>query len=72
MSVKQLAQLIATAVKTANSTIGMAERATVSGDTVITGHGAYTYDACCPINLYDGKQVWIQITEDNTAVIIGD
>lgn len=71
-AVQQLATLIATAVREAKSTVGMAERATVSGDTVVTGHGAYAYDVCCPINLYDGKQVWIQVTEDGNAVIIGD
>lgn len=72
MSVQRLATVIATAVRTAQSTVGMAERATVSGDTVVTDHGVYTYDAACPVNLYDGKSVWIQVTEDGTAVIIGD
>lgn len=71
-AVQQLATLIATAVREARSTIGMAELATVSGSNVITGHGAYAYDVCCPINLYDGKEVWIQVTEDGNAVIIGD
>ena len=72
MSVQRLADLIASAVIYANSTRGMAERAIVSGDTVVTTHGAYAYDVVCPINLYDGKEVWIQLTEDDIAVIIGD
>ena len=72
-AVQKLAETIALAVKEATSTIGMAERATVSGDIVITSHGAYPYATACPINLYDGKQVWVQITADKaTAVIIGD
>ena len=70
--VQRLANVIATAVKQANSTVGMAERGTISGTTVITNHGAYTYDLACPVNVYDGKVVWLQITEDGTAVIIGD
>lgn len=72
MSVLQLGRYLATMIHTAQSTVGMAERATIAGDSVITSHGAYTYDAACPIALYDGKQVWVQIAEDGTAVIIGD
>lgn len=73
MSMQRLANLIATAVAQANSTIGMAERATVQGDTVVTNHGAYQYEACCPINLYDGKTVWVQIADGGgVAVIIGE
>lgn len=72
MSVERLASVIAAAVKKANSTVGMAERGVISGTSVITNHGAYTYDCACPVNLYDGKQVWIQVTESGTAVIIGD
>ena len=72
MSVQRLANYIATAVKTAKSTVGKAERATVKGGSVATNHGVYGYVCVAPINLYDGKQVWIQIAEDNTAVIIGD
>lgn len=72
MSVQQLASVIAAAVKQANSTVGMAERGTISGTSVVTNHGAYTYSLACPINVYDGKVVWLQVTEDGTAVIIGD
>lgn len=73
MNVQTLANLIATAVKTARSTIGMAERAEIKGNTVITGHGVFPFVAICPVDIYDGKQVWIQITEDGrTAVVIGD
>ena len=72
-AVQQLATLIATAVREANSTIGMAERATVSGSNVVTNHGVYPYDVVAPINLYDGKSVWIQVAESgDVAVIIGD
>lgn len=72
-SIDRLANIIAQAVHTATSTIGMAERAIVSGQTVITSHGAYTYDVVCPVALYDGKSVWVLITADkSTAVIIGD
>lgn len=72
MSVQQLANLIATAVAQANSTVGMAERAVVSGGVVTTNHGSYAYDVVCPITLYDGKEVWIQVTQSGNAIIIGD
>ena len=72
MSVQQLANVIATAVKEARSTIGMAERGVISGNTVTTNHGVFTYSVCCPIQIYDGKMVWLQVCEDGTAVIIGD
>lgn len=71
-AVQQLATVIANAVQQANSAIGMAERGTISGETVVTNHGVYSYDAACPVALYDGKQVWLQVTADGTAVIIGD
>lgn len=71
-SIQELANVIAKAVREARSTVGMAERATVAGDTVVTGHGAYAYDLVCPINVYDGKQVWIQVTQDGNAIIVGD
>lgn len=72
MSVQRLANLIATAVKIATSTIGMAERGIISGGTVVTTHGVYKIASACPINLYDGRQVWVQVTEDGkTAVVIG-
>lgn len=71
-SVQQLATMIAAAIKRANDTTGMAERGVISGGTVITSRGVYSYDAACPISLYDGKQVWLQVTADGTAVIIGD
>ena len=70
--VQNLANLIATAVAQANSTVGMAERAVVSGGVVTTHHGSYAYDVVCPINLYDGKEVWIQVTQSGNAIIIGD
>jgi hypothetical protein len=72
MSVQQLASVIATAVKTATSTIGMAEKGIISGGTVVTTHGVYKIASACPINLYDGRQVWVQVTDDGkTAVVIG-
>lgn len=72
MSVQRLASVIATAVKTATSTIGMAERGIISGGTVVTTHGVYRIASACPLNLYDGRQVWCQVTEDGkTAVVIG-
>ena len=72
MSVQQLASVIATAVKTATSTIGMAEKGIISGGTVVTVHGVYRIASACPINLYDGRQVWVQVSEDGkTAVVIG-
>ena len=70
--VQRLATLIATAVQKANSTVGMAERGIISGGRVVANSGTYNYDAACPLNLYDGKQVWIQVTEDGIALIIGD
>lgn len=72
MSVQILANVIADAVNRANSTIGMAERGTISGTNVITSHGAYAYDTCCPVDIYEGKEVWVQITYDGNALIIGD
>lgn len=72
MSVQQLANLIATAVKKANDTVGMAEKGIISGGTVVTTHGVYRIASACPINLYDGRQVWVQVSEDGkTAVVIG-
>ena len=72
MSVQQLANLIATAVKKANDTVGMAEQGIISGGTVVTTHGVYRIASACPINLYDGRQVWVQVSEDGkTAVVIG-
>lgn len=71
-AVQQLASTIANAVKKANSTVGMAEQAVVSGGSVVTSHGIYSYTLCCPIDIYDGKTVWIQITDSGDAVIIGD
>lgn len=72
MGVQQLANVIATAVKTATDTIGMAERGIISGGTVVTTHGIYKIASACPINLYDGRQVWVQVSEDGrTAVVIG-
>ncbi len=72
MSVQRLANTIAKAVQEATSKRGMAELATVSDDIVITPHGAYGFDTCCPVNLYNGKTVWIQLTEQGNAVIIGE
>lgn len=72
MSVQQLASVIATAVKTATSTIGMAERGIISDGTVVTTRGVYRIATACPINLYNGRQVWVQVSEDGkTAVVIG-
>lgn len=72
MSVQRLATVIATAVKTARDTVGKAERATISGSSVVTSHGVYGFVCCCPVDIFDGKQVWVQIADDDTAVIIGD
>lgn len=69
--INRLASVIAAAVKQANSTVGMAERGTISGTSVITSHGAHPYDLACPVNVYDGREVWVQLTEDGTAVVIG-
>ena len=72
MGVQQLANVIATAVKKATDTVGMAERGIISGGTVVTTHGIYKIASACPINLYDGRQVWVQVSEDGrTAVVIG-
>ena len=72
MSVQHLASLIATAVKKATDTVGMAEKGIISNGTVVTTHGVYKIAAACPLNLYEGRQVWVQVTEDGkTAVVIG-
>ena len=72
MSVQNLANMIAAAVKKANDKTGMAEKGIITGDRVVCEGGAFSYDAACPVNLYDGKQVWVQRTADGIAVIIGD
>ena len=72
MSVHALAVYLAEQIKKAQDNSGVAERAVVSGSTVVTGHGAYAYDLACPVNMYDGKTVWVQLSNDGTAVVIGD
>lgn len=72
MSVQQLAIFLGECLKQVRDKTGMAELATISGDNVVTSHGVYTYDSTIPAPLYNGKQVWVQISEDGTAVIIGD
>lgn len=72
MSVLNLANYLADTIRRARDTVGMAERGTIAGNSVITSRGAYSYDAACPITLYDGKNVWVQVAQDGTAVVIGD
>ena len=72
MGVQELANVIATAVREARSTKGMAQKGVISGDRVIGDNGTYVYDAVCPITLYDNKQVWYVLSDTNVAVIVGD
>lgn len=71
MSVQQLANVIATAVNYVNSTRGMATRGIIAGDTVSCDGGTYAYDLACPINLYDGKEVWCVEADSGVMVIVG-
>jgi len=70
MYIEQLANYLAQCMN--KDDVGMAERGVISGSTVVTDTGSYYYEAACPIDLYTGKQVWVQVAEDGTAVIIGD
>ena len=72
MSVESLARTIRTAVDIARNTNGKAQKGVYSGG-VVNCNGT-TYSAICavPINLYNGKAVWVQVTDNGVAVIIGD
>lgn len=72
MSVQKLADVIATAVAEARSTRGMAEIGVVNGSNIVTNRGIFPYDLAVDIALYDGKQVWVQMSEEGIAVIVGE
>lgn len=71
-AVQELADLIANAVRAAQNTVGMIERGTVSGTNVVTNNGVYAYDLTCPINVYEGKQVYGMVSDEGVFVIVGD
>lgn len=70
--VQRLAQVIATAVRTATETRGMCERGIINGSNVVCNSGNFAYTSAVDINLFNGKQVWGQVAEDGTFVIVGD
>lgn len=70
-NVQQLANIISNAVHEAQSTRGAAQRGTIAGASVLVNGRAYSYEAVCPIALVDGKAVWVQVAENDVAVIIG-
>ena len=72
MSIQKLADIIAGAVAEARSTRGMAELGVVSGSDIVTNRGVFPYDLAVDIDLYEGKQVCVQMSEDNVAVIVGE
>ena len=72
MSIQKLADIIAGAVAEARSTRGMAEKGIVNGSDIVTNRGVFPYDLAVDIDLYEGKQVWVQMSEDNVAVIVGE
>lgn len=71
MSVKLLAETIAKMRKAGNNT-GIAQRGVYSGGSVITEQGTFPAIKAVPVNLYNGKQVWVQITAEKSAIIIGE
>jgi len=72
MSIQKLADTIAKAVTVAKDTNGKARRGVYSGGMVTVDIGTFPAVKAVPVNLYNGKQVWVQITAGNTAIIIGD
>lgn len=72
MGVQQLASLIQEAIIAAKGK-GQAKRAIYMGNNTVNVNGqVYQSVLAVPITLWQGKQVWVQITENGTAVIIGD
>ena len=72
MSIQRLADTIANAVKFVNDTRGKAEIGIYNNGMVTLERGTVPATKGVPVNLYNGKQVWVQVTSGNTAVIIGD
>lgn len=71
MSVEALANRLAKMIQEANNTRGMAELGVYEGGQVTTASGTYAAIKAVPCNLYEGKQVWVQVTAEKTAIIIG-
>ena len=72
MSVADLANTLAKAVQKAREENGKAQSGVYSGGQVTTASGTYTAIKAVPVNLFDGKQVWVQVTATGSAIIIGD
>lgn len=70
--VDRLAQVIATAVRTALETKGMCERGVISGSTVTCNSGSFPYISAVDINLYNDKIVYGQVSADGSFIILGD
>lgn len=72
MSVQRLANTIAQAVKYVQDTRGKAQHGVYNNGMVTLDTGTIPATKAVPINLYNGKQVWVQVTNGNTAIIIGE
>ena len=72
MSVLELANTIAKAVKYTQDNSGKAKLGVYNNGFVSTDVGNLAAVKAVPVNLYNGKMVWVQVTANNTAVIIGD
>lgn len=70
--VNRLANTIAGAIRLAHDTNGKAQYGVYNGGRVTVDTGTYPAVKAVPVNLYEGKQVWVQISADGNAVIIGD
>ena len=72
MSVQTLATVIADAINIARNKNGKAQKGTYSHGFVTVEEGTLPAIKAVPVNLYEGKIVWVQVTEDKNAVIIGE
>ena len=72
MSVETLARTIRTAVDIARNTNGKARKGIYTAGVINCDGTAYSAVCAVPINLYDGKSVWVQVADNGVAVIIGD
>lgn len=72
-NVEKLAKAIGDAVYYTKNFSGKAQYAAWHGGNVTVKEGTIPAVPAVPVNLYEGKMVWVQLTEGNRlAVIIGD
>ena len=72
MSVADLANTLAKAIQKARDENGKAQQGVYNDGYVTVDSGTYGAVTAVPVNLYNGKQVWVQVTATGSAVIIGD